>query len=419
MKAVKLLYIDPEHNHNKFYNMLELGNGQFQVTYGRVGNTGVIVNYPMSDWDTKYREKKRKGYNDITEDTVIKTISTSTANMNDLKPQIRQLLETLNKYAKEAFKLNYTVEIRDVSEILVTRAQDIIDNINKQLKIGADYSVLNMQLLKLYNTIPRKIKNVKDSLIPSEINDATILDKVRDKMTIEQGLLDVIKGQLVKATAADPSNLTKDVNKSKVLTYLDELGLDIEEVSSQEEKMLKDLMTDSSSRYIKGFKVTNFRTQNNFDKEVAKSKNKTTKLLFHGSRSENWFNIIKSGLVLHPDAHTSGKLFDHGIYFADVADKSLGYIGGGRWNSSGRDNDNWLAVYEVHTGNMCTYNDLKNVPSNLQKNNGDADLAKFVPANGFDSYFANSKIERRYSLARHEFIIYDEHKCTIKYLIHL
>lgn len=418
MKAVKLLYIDPEHNHNKFYNMLELGNGQFQVTYGRVGNSGVIVNYPMSEWDTKYREKKRKGYNDITEDTVIKTISTSTANMNDLKPQIRELLETLNKYAKEAFKLNYTVEIRDVSEILVTRAQDIIDNINKQLKIGADYRILNMQLLKLYNTIPRKIKNVKDSLIPSEINNAAILDKVRDKMTIEQGLLDVIKGQSEKSNA-DTTAVDKDVNKSKVLTYLDQLGLDIEEVSSKEEKMLKDMMTDSSSKYIKAFKVTNFRTQNNFDKEVAKSKNKTTKLLFHGSRSENWFNIIKSGLVLHPDAHTTGKLFDHGIYFADVADKSLGYIGGSRWNNSGRDNDNWLAVYEVHTGNMCTYNDLPESKNTIRSSGNRTDLAKFVPANGFDSYFADSKIERRYSLARHEFIIYDEHKCTIKYLIHL
>ena len=279
---------------------------------------------------------------------------------------------------------------------------------NSKLEIGVNMSEITMLTLSLYKKIPRKIKNVQESLI-KPITDSASLDAARDKLTVEQGLLDIVKGQLDKAPKADDA-VDDAIDDSKVLTFLDKLGLDIDEITPAEEQMLKDMMNESKSKYIAAYKVINFRTQKAFDNEISKSKNKTTKLLFHGSRSENWLSIIKSGLQLHPNAVTTGKLFDNGIYFADVADKSLGYINGGRWNRSSGDNDNWLAVYEVHTGNACTYNDL---------NNSNVRLHDFVPQNGFDSYFADRNIERRYRLMRDEFIVYKEEKCTIKYLIHI
>lgn len=405
MKTVKLINISPDANSNKFYNMVQLDDNTFEVTYGRVGTDGRKQTYPMRDWESTLRSKLRKGYSDVTSNSKITRIGD--ASFTDLKPKVKNLLELLNKYAKEAFKLNYTVEISDVSELLVEQAQELIDKINSKLEINANMSEITMLTLSLYKKIPRKIKNVKDSLI-KPITDTRSLDEARDKLTIEQGLLDVVKGQLVNAPKDD---VDQAVDNSKVLSFLDKLGLDIEEVTPAEEQMLKDMMNESKSKYIGAYKIINFKTQKAFDNEVSKSKNKTTKLLFHGSRSENWLSIIKSGLQLHPNAVTTGKLFDNGIYFADVADKSLGYINGGRWNRGSGDNDNWLAVYEVHLGNMCTYNDIKS--------NSNVRLHDFVPQNGFDSYFADKNIERRYSLARNEYIVYKEEKCTIKYLIHI
>lgn len=403
--------IEPGANNNKFYNCSELGNGKFEIHFGRVGTDGRKIQDDMSNWDSTIRSKLRKGYSDVTANSTVTRIGSANGDdMGIIKPNVKKLLELLHKYAKEAFAINYTVEVSDVSELLVEQAQEIIDKINSKLKLNADVPEINALLISLYKKIPRKIKNVQESLIPP-ILDKTILDKANDKMLIEQGLIDVVKSQLVKpdATALDPA-----IKQSKALTYLDKMGLDIDEITPAEETMLKDLMTDSHQKFIAAFKVTNFKTQKAFDTDIAKSKNKKTKLLFHGSRSENWLGILKSGLILRPNAHTTGALFDRGIYFADIADKSLGYIGGGRWNGSSRDNDNWLAVYEVHTGKQCDYSDVKKLSPDSKP-----DLAKLVPDNGFDSYYADRKIEKRYNLQRDEFIIYSEEKCTIKYLIHL
>lgn len=412
MKIAKLILISPEANSNKFYNMTQLDDNNFEIHFGRVGTEGRRIQDSMKNWDSTYNSKKRKGYNDVTSNSKITRIGDAT--FKDLKPKIKDLLELLNKYAKEAFKINYTVEVSDISELLVEQAQEIIDNINTKLVIDANINEITALLLSLYKKIPRKIKNVKESLIPP-IVDATILDKAKDKMTIEQGLLDVVKSQITKTDPTDSA-----IDTSKVLSFLDKLGLDIEEVTTTEESMLKKMLAGSANKYISAYKVINYKTQKAFDNEVAKAKDKKTMLLFHGSRSENWLGIIKSGLVLHPNAVTTGKLFDHGIYFADVADKSLGYIGGGRWNSSSGDNDNWLAVYDVHVGKQATIEDITRIiKTNPSVYSLKPDLAKFVPDNGFDSYFADHNIETRYNLARDEFIIYNEHNCTIKYLIHL
>jgi len=405
MKTVKLIHNSTDNTVKKFHNMTQLDDSTFEVHYGSAGSKGVKQKYPMSEWDKMIRDKKRKGFNDVTSND--KIVRIGDASFVDLKPKVKDLLEKLNKYAKEAIKLNYTVEISDVSELLVEQAQELIDKINSKLQIGANMSEITMLTLSLFKKIPRKIKNVQESLI-KPITDSNSLDAARDKLTVEQGLLDVIKGQLDKAVASD--DVTDAVDNSKVLTILDNLGLDIDEITPAEEQMLKDMMNESKSKFISAYKVINFKTQKAFDNEISKSKNKTTKLLFHGSRSENWLSIIRSGLQLHPNAVTTGKLFDNGIYFANVADKSLGYISGGRWNYGSSDNDNWLAVYEVHTGNACTYNDL---------NNSNVRLHDFVPQNGFDSYFADKNIERRYRLMRDEYIVYKEEKCTIKYLIHI
>ena len=410
MRRAKLLFIDPKNNHNKFYDIDELDNGNFKVTYGRVGAKGATVEYPMCDWNKKYREKTRKGYTDITEDYKVvspKITNNSIPGLESLKEIIRKQLELLHKYAKETFDKNYNVEITDVTESLVNKAQLLIDTINEKLQIGADLNELNDLLIKLFNVIPRKMKSVKDSLFLHEITTQDILNQENNRMTSEQDLLDVIKGQLKKQDVDIVDTITE---QSSAISYLDTLGISFDEVDIEEEKMLKTLMGDSKSKYIKAFKVTNYKTQKLFDNEINLASNKTTKLLFHGSRSSNWLNIIKQGLILHPNAIRTGSLFNNGIYFADNADKSLGYISGGRWNSTKGDNDNWLAIYDVHFGNAAKYTNLPN--KNVK-------LDKWIPDNGYDSYFADKHVEKRYNLYRNEYIVYKESKCTIKYLIHI
>jgi poly [ADP-ribose] polymerase 2/3/4 len=410
MKKVKLLFVSADNNHNKFYDMEQTSDDKFMVTYGRVGSKGSMKEYPMREWDNTYKSKTRKGYQDVTVNHKVYTGKSSGMDLSQLKPKVRDLIEKLNKYAKEAFKLNYESEISDISEHMVEKAQELIDEINTYSEIGSDRTKINQLLMSLYRTIPRKMKNVKESLIQGDDKlTAEMFDKLNDKMSVEQGLLDVVQGQLDKLKADSVDDDTDDaIDNSKVLTVLDKLGLDIDEISDSEEKMLRKLMNESEHRFVSAYKVINYKTQKTFDKEVSSASNKKTQLLFHGSRAENWLNIIRGGLVLHPNAVTTGKLYDNGIYFADVADKALGYIDGGRWNSTGGKTDNWMAVYEVHLGKQATSDDLPNAYVKLHD---------WVPDNGYDSYFARKTKDSRYNLYRNEFIVYKESKCTIKYLI--
>lgn len=406
MERIKLLFVSADNNHNKFYDMEQISDERFIVHYGRVGSKGSKKEYPIRDWDKVYKSKTRKGYQDVTTNHKVYTGKSSGMDLSQLKPKVRDLIEKLNKYAKEAFKLNYESEISDISEHMVEKAQELINEINEYSEIGSDRTKINQLLMSLYRTIPRKMKNVKDSLIQG--NDkltAEMFDKLNDKMSVEQGLLDVVQGQLDKLKA-DTDDDT--IDNSKVLTVLDKLGLDIDNISDTDEQMLKNLMNESKHRFVQAFEVINYKTQKAFDKEVSSATDKKTQLLFHGSRAENWLNIIRGGLVLHPNATTTGKLYDNGIYFADVADKALGYIDGGRWNSVNGKQDNWLAVYEVHLGKQATSDDLPNTHVKLHN---------WVPDNGYDSYFARKGKDKRYNLYRNEFIVYKESKCTIKYLI--
>jgi poly [ADP-ribose] polymerase 2/3/4 len=412
MKRVKLLFVSADNNHNKFYDMEQTSDDRFLVTYGRVGSKGSQKEYPMRDWDKLYKSKTRKGYQDVTANHKVYKGKESGMDLSTLKPKVRSLIETLNKHAKEAFKLNYESEISDISEHMVEKAQEYINEINEYSEVGADRTKINQLLMLLYRTIPRKMKKVKDSLIQGDDKlTSEMLDKLNDKMSVEQGLLDVVKGQLDKLKAESDDTDTDDViDNSKVLTVLDKLGLDIDEVSASDEQMLKNLMNESKHRFVQAYEVTNYKTQKAFDKEIGSASNNKTQLLFHGSRAENWLNIIRGGLVLHPNAVTTGKLYDNGIYFADVADKALGYIDGGRWNNDGGKQDNWLAVYEVHLGKQATSDDLPNTYVKLHD---------WIPDNGYDSYFARKGKDKRYNLYRNEFIIYKESKCTIKYLIQI
>ena len=103
----KLICVTPNNN-NKFYNMTDLGNGQFKVEYGRVGTTATTLTYPISDWNKKYNEKIKKGYVDITE-SLSKEIRKSELDIED--KDVKELISFLMSCAKQSIKTNYNISI--------------------------------------------------------------------------------------------------------------------------------------------------------------------------------------------------------------------------------------------------------------------------------------------------------------------
>lgn len=330
-------------NNNKFYNCFPEGD-TFRVEYGRVDSTVTTVRYSIRDWDKKIKEKLKKGYKDIT-DLKADLVSEATAKNPDENYKqiendvIRKIVETLQSLAKETVRKNYTIAASAVTQAMVDKAQEVI---NELATIDTGVNAFNNKLLKLFEAIPRKMTHVNNYLAQNKDEFAKIIQR-------EQDLLDVLAGQVyVKPDVVETDG---DTNKAEQ-TILEELGLEFEEVDDEDVKLIKKLMNESKDKFRNAWRVKNLKTQERFDKFIADNNIKDTKLLFHGSRSENFWSIIKTGLMIRPsNAVYTGSMFADGIYFAPKCQKSIGYtsLAGSYW-AGGSANKAYMAIFEVAYG---------------------------------------------------------------------
>lgn len=387
-------------NNNKYYKMSENEDGTFSATYGRVGSAGVTENYPMSKWDTKYREKTRKGYLDQTAlFAEASAADTSVESINDV--QVQELIRRLQEYARKSISYHYNVNASQVTVAQVNEAQTLLDNLVGRVSARMDVVAFNAGLLQLFAVIPRKMKDVRDHLA-SAVSTEEDLAAIRLMLSNEQATLDVMRSQV------EIQALQRDDTSYKA-SLLEVLGLEISPVTSPDTiRLIKSMMQEEARRFDQAFRVTNLRTQALFDRQLEYKTNTKTELFWHGSRNENWMSILETGLVLRPaNAAITGKMFGYGLYFADRFRKSLNYtsINGSMW-AGGKDDSAYLALFQVHTGN----------PLNIGRHEGwcaQLDSEKLKKKGSYDSVFASKGAD----LVNNEYIVYHENQCTIQYIV--
>jgi poly [ADP-ribose] polymerase len=412
LRYAKLIHVSIDNgltsNSNKVYIMEEQSDGKIKCQYGRVGNNLATEYKDISKWNSVYKQKisKTKGYTDVTEmfiETEIDNASSSTIKEIEDKV-VKQLIDDLMAYANKSIQKNYKVTQSSVTELQINSAQEILNQISSTLNLKSDVKVLNELLLKLYTIIPRNMKDVKDYLL-KPINNKQDLEKAKEFINSEQETLDVMAGQvqLLKKQKED-SNNSEDIKQD--LTILDQLGLKVEiETDNEKLDLIKKLMGHNAHQIRKVFKVINKKTQRIFDNNFELAKVKKRRLYWHGSRNQNWFNILQTGLLIRPSGaiHT-GSMWDDGIYFASDSDKSLGYTDGGRWAGGSRNNKVFLGLFDVHVGKQL--NKYKHDSSCYK-------ISKEVEAGGYDSVHAHKGIDLR----KDEYIIYKSQQTTISHLI--
>lgn len=389
-------------NNNKYYNLFPEGD-RFRVEYGRVDATKTTTYYPMSKWNSQISSKLKKGYQDVTDlkKDLVQEISVSNPESPYKEIEnaaVRAIVEKLQAMARETIQKNYTVKASAVTQDMVDAAQKVIDDLANN---SATIEEFNANLLKLFTVIPRKMGNVRDYLANKSEDFATIISK-------EQDLLDVMRGQIYVKHDDEP---TETVEK-KQQTILEELGLVMEEVTADDVALIKTLMNESADKFRKAWKVTNLKTQERFDKFVEENNIKDTRLLFHGSRSENFWSIIKTGLVLRPtNAVITGKMFGYGCYYAPKCAKSIGYtsLSGSYW-ARGGNNTAYMALFDVAYGTPYDVYNFDSKYYNLDYNR----LQQFKP--GANCLHAHAD---RGMLRNDEIVVYKEEQMTIKYLIEI
>ena len=389
-------------NNNKYYNLFPEGD-QFRVEYGRVDATKTTRTYPMSKWNAQISAKLKKGYQDVTDlkKDLVQEISASNPESPYKEIEnaaIKAIVEKLQSMARETIQKNYTVKASSVTQDMVDAAQKIIDALANYSSTVEEF---NENLLKLFTVIPRKMGNVRDYLADNTEEFARIISK-------EQDLLDVMRGQIYVKHNDEP---VETVDK-KQQTILEELGLVMEETTADDVALIKTLMNESVGKFRKAWRVTNLKTQERFDKFVQENDIKDTRLLFHGSRSENFWSIIKTGLVLRPtNAVITGKMFGYGCYYAPRCAKSIGYtsLSGSYW-AHGGNNVAYMALFDVAYGTPYDVYSFDSKYYNLDYNR----LQQFKP--GANCLHAHAD---KGMLRNDEIVVYKEDQMTIKYLIEI
>ena len=192
-------------------------------------------------------------------------------------------------------------------------------------------------------------------------------------------------------------------------TILDELGLEARLCTDEELKQIKKHMgKESSGLCMRAFRVINKITQKKFDAycQTHKISEEDWHYFYHGSKNANYLGILSQGLLLNPNAPITGKMFGHGIYFANRAKKSINYtdLRGSIW-AHGHSEKAYLAVFKVAYKN----------PKHIQYWNHSMSGYNKHAIQPYDALFAHKGGD----LVNDEIIIYDEAQATIQYLIEL
>lgn len=175
-------------NNNKFYDMQDLGNGEFEAKYGRIGATCTTVRYPMSRWYSIYNQKLKKGYIDQTSLVSVAQVQTNEKYKPIEDEDVAKLIAYLREKARDTVAKNYTVASTQVSAAMVAKAQSII---NRLYNTASNLTVaqFNDDLIELFGVIPRKMSYVPDYLASRASEFPNIIHR-------EQQLLDVMAGQV-------------------------------------------------------------------------------------------------------------------------------------------------------------------------------------------------------------------------------
>lgn len=391
-KYAKLLMITAENN-NKFY-LMEEKSGQLHIEYGRVESSSTKLTKPMSEWDKIYNSKVKKGYKDVTAYAAETTI-TSTSGKSDGKlastgmMKVDEFMSLMQQYTDGLVKQTYSVTAKQVTQQQVDDAQKVLTDL-MSMKNGKEADI-NAKLIELYTIIPRRMSKVQYHILPS-IKLEDILDK-------EQDNLDAMASQVAMQNKTVPK--TQKVTPSQQ-TILDAIGITMKECKGipKEIEYLTKQCTRNKIEAV--FEVNSPVEDKIYNDWLSKQKDKTSRILIHGTKNTSVIPILKTRLQIRPQGNFqfSGKVYGNGNYFSEVVQKSLGY--------TGYDKDKVLLVYEVHTGNPHVYNGWYTGSSfTLDYKN--------LKERGYDSTY----VKAGNGLLNSEIIVYTENQNRIKYIIWL
>jgi len=369
MKIAKLLNVSDKNN-NKFYNMFQTDASNFRVEFGRVGGGAQVANYTMRKWDSKFNEKIKKGYTDVTH--LFETSSSVAALLTD-NADLNDALTYLVKVSQMAFDKAYSDGVK-ITQLQVAHAQEVLNDITN----SSDLLEAQRLFLKLFTIIPRKMNDVR-LYLPSSIEDA------RDLIGTEQATL-------------DNAGIQSELSTTTEEKLLDKLGI---EMTLGEMNQEIDAILQANNRKVK--KVMNLHkpsTHQAFQEHLSKTSDKKTILAWHGTSCENVLSICSLSLRVRPTSVANGSMLGLAAYISQEFQKSYNYTHGSR---------KFMFIYEAHVGRELIADTRDKIKQYTLE-----ELQRL----GYDSVFAPSGVQTGWtSLQYSERTVYRSEQLTPRYLL--
>lgn len=396
----KFQLTDLSGNSNKWYMIetwpLSDGTLLFRATYGRVGAT------PQTDdkitsraWiERKIREKLTKGYHEVAlhRPTIVAAAPVAACNID---PAVKQVVDWIYAEARENIAAYLAVGLDALSAEQIERGRVLLGLAQRQYATWQhDHSQVNAAMLagtvqQFYNAVPTRL--------PHRIEADTVVQQFCADFDQQENRLN----QLEAAVATQVIE-----QRSPQVSPYDALGAELH-LLPQNAPRFGEIADYIERTQTHGFRA---RVRNIFSVYIEQERRAFEQnrcgtqhmaLLFHGTVGQNVRHILRSGLIC-PRTPSHGRMFGHGIYFANQSSKSINYCA-----TRTRRVPHFLLLADVALGNTYVapdaMSDLRAAPRGYDSVHGKA---------GFTGAWGGK-------LNYDEFIVYAAAQQSIRYLVTL
>ena len=434
MKYAYLIYVDEIMNLNKFYEVTKFDDGSVKIQLGNVGDIPKEKIFPAGEknFDELVRKKIEFGYSDV---SALHAVKKNINNAKDFDysflPVQDVFIDNEVRYfmdrAKNFMASNYTVSAADITEKMIKEAENDLLQLYKYMEdagesrdeayINTIIKDFNESLKNLFSDIPRKMDNISDYLAYSTADFPSVIERESAYLETINLMYDAEKG---KEKAPDVTQ------KGSVIDYY---GIGMKYASYDDEDYVIDKLSVKTSKGVQladsfayALKTTVDKTESRFNKYCEEHgytrENGKIDDLWHGTRAENMWSILKSGMSLkrenQQNSKTQGHAFGYGIYLANQSFKSAGYTS---VNSShfahGTEDYGYLLLMKVAMGKPFDTEDVrdsrgKHIYYEWHKENlpqGTDCLYYHAGKHGNGHYYNN------------EIIVYDDSQVSVDYVV--
>ncbi|MDQ2805770.1 MAG: WGR domain-containing protein [Chloroflexota bacterium] len=390
-------------NHNKWW-MIELwplgAHGYHaRTTWGRVGSAAQSSEKVCTQAEVTrlIAEKQGKGYQEVDlhlpQASSAPVASAQAPSQPPLPAKVGQLIDWIFREAGEHIAGFLACTVDALSQDQIQRGRQLLDQAQRQYAAwerrqpGGALAGLAETVQGFYNTIPTQLPHRID---PCEVTLAFCRDfnEQEDRLNQLQAALATLTAPAGTPGPSDPQRRRYDL-----------LGADIAALPD------RDPVYGWVQDYVKRTAVhgTRMRVRDIFAVTLPTERQAFTanpqgrgrvETLFHGTHNANVRHILHSGLIC-PRTPSHGRMFGHGIYFANLASKSGGYC------TAGADVPHMMFLADVALGRIYT-------PPNAEPH-------LTTPPAGFDSVMGKSGYTG--GLINDEFIVYRREQQTLRYLL--